>query len=200
MCNFQCKIINQHTIALQNTFCKWSWYETKSIVHFTKKGQSTPRLFVFNYQYTNKKSWIRWHSAIMYRYRCPHIYTPLEKNNPIFKTWFVQVKISSDMWLLAGVHTIYIIWFSKLWEHKYIHKHIHRFGVETHILHHKRHKWPESKGWPCKMTLMYMHVFLPFSLFASFFTGPHTPGRLLVLIHNWATIATRFVSVKYWTM
>ena len=95
MCNFQCKIINQHTIALQNIFCKWLWYETKSIVHFTKKGQSTPRLFVFNYQYTNKQSWIRWHSAIMYRYRCPHIYTQIEKTNPIFKTWFVQLKISS---------------------------------------------------------------------------------------------------------
>ena len=97
MCNFQCKIINQHTIALQNTFCKWLWYETKSIVHFTKKGQSTPRLFVFNYQYTNKQSWIRWHSAIMYRYSCPHIYTQIEKTNPIFKTWFVQLKISSGI-------------------------------------------------------------------------------------------------------
>ena len=97
MCNFQCKIINQHTIALQNTFCKWSWYETKSIVHFTKKGQSTPRLFVFNYQYTNKQSWIRWHSAIMYRYSCPHIYTQIEKTNPIFKTWFVQLKISTGI-------------------------------------------------------------------------------------------------------
>ena len=84
MCNFQCKIINQHTIALQNTFCKWSWYETKSIVHFTKKGQSTPRLFVFNYQYTNKQSWIRWNSTIMNRYECPHIYmyTQIEKTNP----------------------------------------------------------------------------------------------------------------------
>mgnify|MGYP001793997852 CR=1 FL=1 len=97
MCNFQCKIINQHTIALQNTFCKWLWYETKSIVHFTKKGQSTPRLFVFNYQYTNKQSWIRWHSAIMYRYSCPHIYTQIEKTNPIFKTWFVQLKISTGI-------------------------------------------------------------------------------------------------------
>ena len=31
----------------------------------------------------------------MYRYSCPHIYTQIEKTNPIFKTWFVQLKIST---------------------------------------------------------------------------------------------------------
>ena len=118
MCNFQCKIINQHTIALQNTFCKWSWYETKSIVHFTKKGQSTPRLFVFNYQYTNKQSWIRWHSAIMYRYSCPHIYTQIEKTNPIFKTWFVQLKISTgidcELFITNNVVVLHFALFERL--------------------------------------------------------------------------------------
>ena len=95
MCKYQRKTIIQHTIALQNMFCKWSWNETRCIVLNTKKGRSATSLFVFNHQYTNKQSWMRWYSAIMNRFRYSHIYTQYEKFNPIFKTWFVKHKIST---------------------------------------------------------------------------------------------------------
>mgnify|MGYP001794248501 CR=1 FL=1 len=39
---------------------------------------------------------MRGYSAIMNRYSSyTHIYTQIEKTNPIFKTWFAQHKISS---------------------------------------------------------------------------------------------------------
>ena len=97
----------QRAIALQKTICKWSCNKIKCIVHFTKKGWSATRLFsiiptlfsIISKQTITSEGY----SASRNRFRYTHYYKHIEKTNPIFKTWFVQLKIFSVQVISSGL-------------------------------------------------------------------------------------------------